>query len=71
MVTNTTVLASTSVSGAVATIDAALRQCSERIQSLQAQGRTHLDVYTSLVDKFETLKRRRKEFGAHTAEVVA
>lgn len=67
MVTNQTVLASSSLSGALAVIDASLKQCSERIAALEAQRRTHLDVYTTLVDKFEQLKRRRREIHGDAA----
>lgn len=64
MVTNTTVLASTSVSGALTAIDTALSACSDRIAALEQQGRTHLEVYSSLVERFEQLKRRRREIQA-------
>ena len=61
MVTNQTVLASTSVSGALALIDSSLSQCRARLEALEAQGRTHLDVYATLTDKYEQLRRRRRD----------
>jgi predicted nuclease with TOPRIM domain len=61
MVTNQTVIASTSLTGALAAIDAALQQCQERIQNLEREGRTRLDVYTTLVEKYDQLRRRRRE----------
>jgi hypothetical protein len=67
MVTNQTVLASTSLTGALTVIDASLKQCSERLAALEAQNRTHLDVYTTLLDKFEQLKRRRREIHGSAA----
>ena len=67
MVSNSTVMASSSLSGALTVIDASLKQVESRIAALEAQNRTHLEVYTSLVDKFEQLKRRRREIQGHCA----
>jgi transcription elongation factor Elf1 len=64
MVTNQTVVASSSLSGALAAIDAALKQCRDSIDSLESEGRTRLDVYATLVDKYDQLKRRRRELQA-------
>lgn len=66
MVTNQTVMASTSLSGALTLIDTSLKQCASRIEALEKQGRTHLEVYSTLVAKYEQLLRRRREIQGQT-----
>jgi hypothetical protein len=59
MVTNTTLVASTSRTAALQAIDAALVQCRAQLDSLEARGHTGVDVYTKLRGQYNSLQVRR------------
>jgi len=68
MITNSAKFAVSSVEAALGSIDQALVRCEKQMSSLEARGKTHLDSYAKVKDRYQSLKQKRNELDVLTKD---
>ena len=66
MITNSAKFSVTSVEAALNSIDEALVRCEKQMRSLEERGKTQLDSYVKVSDRYQSLKQKRLELGILT-----
>jgi uncharacterized protein YhfF len=61
MISNTTKIAATSLTGAIKVIDSSLSRVAEQLASLEGRGKQHLESYQKLHASYHLMQRKRDE----------
>ena len=63
-ITNSAKFAVTNVDDALETIDQAIAQCEQSMESLQERGKTHLASYSKVKTRYQQMKQKRRELSS-------